>query len=81
MYNRININYIKFSGVLMCFILLPALSFAQVSEGCGFGGDNDPTGGNTQCPLDTWVWVLVVAAAIFGAIKLYAHKKEQNQYS
>ena len=58
-------------------ILSPAILFAQ-DESCQ---GSDPTGSNTNCPLDTWVWVLVVAAAILGAIKLYAHKNEQNQYS
>ena len=68
--------------LLSLLFLLPVELFAQ--------GPNDPspcdfnggvTSGSETCPLDTWIWVLVVMAAIFGAVKLYAHKKEQNQYS
>ena len=58
-------------------MLWPGLLFAQ-DESCQ---GSDPTGSSTTCPLDTWVWVLVAAAAIFGAVKLYAHENEQNQYS
>jgi len=58
-------------------MLWPALLFAQ-DESCQ---GSDPTGSSTTCPLDTWVWVLVAAAAILGTVKLYAHENEQNQYS
>jgi len=63
--------------------LFPITLFAQ-------GPSNDPnpcdfnggvTSGSTTCPLDTWVWVLVAAAAILGTVKLYVLKTKQNQYS
>lgn len=57
-------------------VLSPAILLAQ-DEACQ---GQDPTGSSTTCPLDTWVWVLVVIAAVFGVIKLYAQKNEQNQY-
>ena len=53
-------------------LLLPVSSFAQDLP-CG---DQDPTGTN-PCPLDTWVWVLVVAAMVFGAVQLYRRQKLQ----
>ncbi|MHB8208574.1 hypothetical protein [Mucilaginibacter sp.] len=54
-------------------VMSPAILFAQ-DESCQ---GQDPTGNNTTCPLDTWVWMLVAAAAILGAVKLYAHKKNK----
>jgi hypothetical protein len=63
---------VLFIGVI---ILLPLNLFAQ-DEACG--GD-DPTGSSTVCPLDTWVWVLIVAAVIFGTISLYRRQKMQTQ--
>lgn len=53
-------------------LLLPFSSFAQDLP-CG---DQDPTGTN-PCPLDTWVWVLVIAAMVFGAVQLYRKQKLQ----
>jgi hypothetical protein len=61
--------------ILMGLVLSPAISFAQ-DEACG--GD-DPTGGSTVCPLDTWVWVLVIAAVVFGTLRLYHRQKLQSQ--
>jgi len=55
----------------------PAILLAQ-DESCQ---GQDPTGNSTTCPLDTWVWVLVAAAAILGTVKLYVLKTKQNQYS
>jgi hypothetical protein len=52
-------------------MLWPALLFAQ-DESCQ---GSDPTGSSTTCPLDTWVWVLVAAAAIFGAVILRKRQK------
>jgi len=44
-------------------LLLPFSSFAQDLP-CE---DQDPFG---NCPLDNWVWVLVLAFLIFGVIKI-----------
>jgi len=49
------------------FVLLPGMLLAQ-DESCQ---GQDPTGNSTTCPLDTWVWVLVIAAAVLGVVKLY----------
>jgi hypothetical protein len=54
-------------------LLLPFSSFAQDLP-CA---DQDPTGTN-PCPLDTWVWVLVAAAMVFGAVQLYRKQKLQS---
>jgi hypothetical protein len=62
--------YIIIASVV--FLLDITLVLAQP----GSGGDplpcdpDDPT-----CPLDTWVIVLVVIAAVFAAIHLYRQKK------
>jgi hypothetical protein len=56
-------------------VLLPSISFAQsADQPCG--GD-DPT--VPVCPLDTWVWLLAVVAAILGAIYLQRKQKLQRQ--
>jgi hypothetical protein len=57
-------------------LLLPFGSFAQDLP-CE---DQDPTGTN-PCPLDTWVWVLVVAAVVFGAWQLYRRQKMQSAHT
>jgi hypothetical protein len=57
-------------------VLLPAIAFAQGGD-LPCGGD-DPTT-STPCPLDTWVWVLAVAAVILGAIYLQRKQKLQRQ--
>jgi hypothetical protein len=54
-------------------LLLPFSSFAQDLP-CE---DQDPTGSN-PCPLDTWVWILVIAAVVFGAWHLYRRQKLQS---
>ena len=84
MYKRFEpnlVNKVKAVSVLLLsmLILFPVELFAQSGDPnpCDFGGG--VTGSSETCPLDTWVWVLVVVAAIFGAVKLYARKDEQNQ--
>jgi hypothetical protein len=60
--------------ILAGILLLPSISFAD-------GGDlpcGDPTT-STPCPLDTWVWMLAVAAAILGAIYLQHKQKLQSR--
>jgi len=53
----------------------PAILLAQ-DESCQ---GQDPTGNSTTCPLDTWVWVLVAAAAILGAVILSKRQKLQER--
>jgi hypothetical protein len=49
----------------------PLLSKAQADQGCS---GQDVYDGN--CPLDTWVIVLVVIAGLFTAI--YLHRKQKS---
>jgi len=56
-------------------IMSPAILLAQ-DESCQ---GQDPTGNSTTCPLDTWVWVLVAAAAILGAVILSKRQKLQER--
>jgi len=61
-------------------ILFPVELFAQGPNDpnpCDFGGG--VTGSSETCPLDTWVWVLVVVAAILGAVILSKKQKLQKQ--
>ena len=56
------------------FVLLPGMLLAQ-DESCQ---GQDPTGNSTTCPLDTWVWVLVIAAAVFGVVTLSAKRAKER---
>lgn len=51
-------------------LLLPFSSFAQDIP-CA---DQDPTG-TVPCPLDSWVWILLIAGMAFGAWHLYRRQK------
>jgi len=76
MCRRGNFNFIykilTFVVAVAGLLILPVSSFAQDLP-CG---DQDPTGTN-PCPLDSWVWLLVFAAMIFGAVQLYRRQKLQ----
>jgi hypothetical protein len=67
------IGFIILSGYLL---LLPIISFAQTGDGppCD---DSDPIDAGPDCPLDTWVIVLVVIALIFATIHLYRKQKSK----
>jgi hypothetical protein len=54
-------------GVLLLLNIVTA--HAQANNPC-LGDDPDAT-----CPLDTWVIVLVIAAAIFTAFSLYRRQR------
>jgi hypothetical protein len=57
--------------LLLMLSLIPMITFGQVdppADGC------DPYDGCTL-PLDTWVFVLVIAAIIFGVHKLQQKQK------
>lgn len=65
----------KLKAGLGIFILLLLSTMAFAQEGnpgnpC-FGQDIEDT-----CPLDTWVTILVIAAAIFAAFHLYRRKQK-----
>jgi hypothetical protein len=60
------ILFVLFSGTL---IFLPCITLAQDTPCEG----DDPFG--APCPFDTWVWVLVITASVFGAMYLYRQQK------
>lgn len=64
-----------FCGALLFLLLDVMVLYAQPGEPCGGTDVDDP------CPLDTWVLVLVVAAAIFGAVMLYNRQKSRQGQS
>jgi len=70
-----------FKSIILIFIsgtllLLPAISFAQGDLPCD---DDNPLAQPCSVPLDTYVWLLVIAAIIFGAIHLYRQQKTHSR--
>jgi len=62
--------------VILTFLISISTAFAQDGVPCSGDPDDpgyDPNGCNL--PLDTWVYVLVIAAVIFGAYKLHQKQK------
>jgi len=65
------IFFLLFSIFLM---VLPEITLAQDNP-C-----DDPFNPPADCvPLDTYVWLLVIAAIIFGAIHLYRQQKTHSR--
>ncbi|MET3978854.1 hypothetical protein ABIB62_001423 [Mucilaginibacter sp. UYP25] len=60
---------IKKIFALFLLLTISTISFAQITNPCGGTDDDD------VCPLDTWVYVLVVAAVIYGAYKMNQKQK------
>ena len=68
--NRRGMIINKYTFIFIVIFFLPLIAFGQgdtPADGC------DPYDG---CPLDTWVYVLVFIAVIYGAYKL--HKKQKS---
>ena len=68
----------SFLTTIVVLILVNLNCFAQLENpGCGDGGGgpDDPT----NCPLDSWVMLLVVATLIFTAFHLYRIQKHQQK--
>jgi len=64
----------SFFTTIVVLVLVNLHCFAQLENpGCGdgSGGPDDPT----NCPLDSWVMLLVVATLIFTAFHLYRNQK------
>jgi hypothetical protein len=69
----------NFVLVVATFLLSISTAFAQVTDPevpCP-GDTDDPNYDPNAChlPLDTWVYVLVIAAVIYGAYKLHQKQK------
>jgi hypothetical protein len=77
--DRLNFIYKLTSVIIFAggIVLLPAISYAQGDGGDLPCGGSDPT--SLPCPLDTWVWVLVVIAAIAGSFYINRRQKLQKQ--
>jgi len=63
--------------VILTFLISISTAFAQ-GDGVPCSGDPDDPGydpNGCNLPLDTWVYVLVIAAVIFGAYKLHQKQK------
>jgi hypothetical protein len=67
----------SFALVILTFMASISTAFAQVDETPCPGDPSDEGYDPNAChlPLDTWVFVLVIAAVIFGAYKLHQKQK------
>ena len=65
----------KILGLLFTFLLISITAFGQdCGDGPGLPG-RDVDAATNQCPLDTWVIVLVGIALIFTTVQMY--RKQQ----
>jgi len=71
--NNRTVSRLKLLIITTLLVLVPGMLLAQ-DESCQ---GQDPTGNSTTCPLDTWVWLLVIVAAVLGEIRLSAKRKQQ----
>jgi len=55
-------------------LLTVSLTFADPGDGLCDGNDGGPDG----CPLDTWVWVLMIVAVVFTARHLIRQNKSNT---
>jgi hypothetical protein len=58
---------------IMCVWINTTIAFAQDP---GFPCEGDDIDNPCELPLDTWVYVLVIAGVIFGAYKLHQKKRK-----
>jgi hypothetical protein len=65
--------------VILTFLISISTAFAQTpTDPIPCSGDPDDPGydpNGCNLPLDTWIYVLVIAAVIFGAYKLHQKQK------
>jgi hypothetical protein len=63
--------------VILTFLISISTAFAQGDGSLVPANPDDPGYDPNGCnlPLDTWVYVLVIAAVIFGAYKLHQKQK------
>ena len=70
---------IKKIGLLLLMLLINLSAFSQDCDGGpGLPGEDPdaPTNGcDVPAPLDTWVYVLVIGAVVYGAYHLYRKQK------
>ncbi|MES2268153.1 MAG: hypothetical protein V4520_15440 [Bacteroidota bacterium] len=60
---------IKKTFTILVLLTIHTISYAQIINPCGGADDDEP------CPLDTWVYVLVLIAVIYGAYKMHQKQK------
>lgn len=65
----------RFLYTFLILIATAPLIYAQP----GSGGEQLPCDPDSECPLDTYVWLLAIIALIFGAVYLYRQQKEQSR--
>jgi len=64
--------------LLLLNLLIVSSTFADDIYPCS-GNPDDPGYSANGCPLDTYVWILAIAALIFGAVYLHRQQKVQSR--
>jgi len=64
--------------LLLLNILIVTSTFADDIYPCS-GNPDDPGYNPNGCPLDTYVWILAIAALVFGAVYLHRQQKTQSR--
>ena len=62
---RLRLSSLKRISIFLLLLAAPLISRGQADEGCG---GQDPY--DIACPLDTWVFLLVIVACLFAVIYL-----------
>lgn len=65
----------KFILVLLVVLLISVSQLFAQGTPCGDSGDPDVP---SQCPLDTWVLLLVAAFLIYATVRLYKKQKSHG---
>ena len=60
-----------FKAMLLCLLMLPTMAMAITQDDLPCGGD-DPYA--TECPLDTWLWPMVIATIGFAIYSINTAK-------
>jgi len=72
---RFSLNSLKRILIFSLLLVSPLISRGQADEGCG---GQDPY--DIACPLDTWVFLLVIVTCLFTVIYLQRKGKSAGGY-
>jgi hypothetical protein len=72
---RFSSGSLKRTLIFLFLLASPLISMGQADEGCG---GQDPY--DIACPLDTWVFLLVIVACLFAVIYLQRKGKYAGEY-
>lgn len=72
---RLRLSSLKRISIFLLLSAIPLISRGQADEGCG---GQDPY--DIACPLDTWVFLLVIVACLFTVVYLQRKGKHATAY-